>query len=693
MLGGRRILGDVTRVRLHSERIQERILDQISLVLQKISLVLQIMEKIEVAVQPVPSERVPERIVEQISVVSQTTEEQTVGVLVPQITEDGLPIVPQERVQKRVAEQISGVRVPQITEDGFPGVPRERVQNRTPEQIVDVPLPQTVEERVQNRTHEQIVDSPVPQIMEAGVQVLFSMPQERVQNCTQGQIMDFPEVEQISVVPQTTEKYGQVFRPVPSERIQERLVDVGFIKGLDRYNMPRPGDVMVPVPQIMEAAVEVLHAPQECVQNRTPEQIVDVPVPPILEAVEVYAPQECVQKRTLERFVDVPVPQIIEAALEVDAPQECVQNHTLEQIVGEPVPSVMEADVEIERATPQECVFNRTPEQLVDEPVPQIAEEIVERPVPSERIHEPIFPPAVLRALQELRRRNLEQNAFEEDEEEEEEEQDAFLLISVHVSGAGSCSLKALARMDGSAHSLTMSLSSTQAHGSALCWWVAGVWVQGLGIPWSLLGCPCRLSGAGKIYWRHGVSGLASPDPLVGATQSLEVDGVRDGDCGVPVPQIMKNRWSHSALAMRSRSWRLVLQITEEIVEVIQLLRRGADCGVSCHRSWGNCGERSSYCDEEQIVASRATDHGEIVEVIQRSRSWRLVPLVMEVSRSWRLVPQIMEVDVPVVQVHLGRPLDKVVDMLVIVNDSGLQWKCLKFSSSPAFVDIPVMQQ
>ena len=132
-------------------------------------------------------------------------------------------------------------------------------------------------------------------------------------------------VEQISAVPQTTGKYGHVLRPVPSERIQERLLDVGFIKGLDRYNMPRPGDVMVPVPQIMEAAMEV-YDPQECVQNHTPEQIVNVPVPLVLEAVEVYAPQECVQNRTLERLVDVPVPQIVEAALEVDAPQECVQN-------------------------------------------------------------------------------------------------------------------------------------------------------------------------------------------------------------------------------------------------------------------------------------------------------------------------------------------------------------------------------
>ena len=76
-----------------------------------------------------------------------------------------------------------------------------------------------------------------------------------------------------------------LLQPVPPERIRERLVDVGFIKGLDMYNMPRPGDVMVPVPQIMEAAAEVLHASQECVLNRTPEQLVDEPVPQIAEEI------------------------------------------------------------------------------------------------------------------------------------------------------------------------------------------------------------------------------------------------------------------------------------------------------------------------------------------------------------------------------------------------------------------------
>ena len=40
------------------------------------------------------------------------------------------------------------------------------------------------------------------------------------------------------------------------------------------------------------------------------------------------------------------------------------------------------------------------------------------------------------------------------------------------------------------------------------------------------------------------------------------------------------------------------------------------------------------HCDEEQIVASRATDHG---------RNRRSVSACAMRSRSWRLVPQIME--------------------------------------------------
>ena len=44
-------------------------------------------------------------------------------------------------------------------------------------------------------------------------------------------------------------------------------------------------------------------------QNRTPEQIVDVPVPQFMEAIVEVAPsppQESVQNRTPEQIVDVP---------------------------------------------------------------------------------------------------------------------------------------------------------------------------------------------------------------------------------------------------------------------------------------------------------------------------------------------------------------------------------------------------
>ena len=67
-------------------------------------------------------------------------------------------------------------------------------------------------------------------------------------------------------------------------------------------------------------------------------------------------------------------------------------------------------------------------------------------------------------------------------------------LTSVHVAGAGTCMLEASALADGSAPLHTMSLSCIQTHGSVMWWWVAGVWVQGLGIPRTLL-CPCWSRG------------------------------------------------------------------------------------------------------------------------------------------------------------------------------------------------------
>ena len=64
---------------------------------------------------------------------------------------------------------------------------------------------------------------------------------------------------------------------------------------------------------------------EECVQNRVPEQIMDSPVPQLMEAVVEVIPQERVQNRTLKQIVGVPVPQLMEAVVEV-TPQERVQN-------------------------------------------------------------------------------------------------------------------------------------------------------------------------------------------------------------------------------------------------------------------------------------------------------------------------------------------------------------------------------
>ena len=123
----------------------------------------------------------------------------------------------------------------------------------------------------------------------------------------------------------------------------------------------------------------------------------------------------------------MPVPQFEEDGFPVFS-QELVQNRTLEQIVDEPAPPVMEAALEVMRATPQECVLFRPPEQLVDVPVPQITKEIVERPVPSERIRGPIV--EQIRDLSEVVRRFCEQNAFEEEEEDGEEEEISRFLSS-----------------------------------------------------------------------------------------------------------------------------------------------------------------------------------------------------------------------------------------------------------------------
>ena len=209
--------------------------------------------------------------------------EQIVDVPVPQIQGDVVQHVP-ERVQSRTLEQITKFPVPQILE--------ESVQNRTPEQIMDFPVPRIMEAVVevvpstpQERVLEQIMDFPVPRIMEAVVEVVPSTPQERVLE----QIMDFPMPRimeaAMEVLPSTPQECVQnrtrrLFVDVPVPHIKEKIAGkvkctgkvftvphhcddqactldtVGLhIKGLDKFNLPRVGDVMVPAPQITKGVV------------------------------------------------------------------------------------------------------------------------------------------------------------------------------------------------------------------------------------------------------------------------------------------------------------------------------------------------------------------------------------------------------------------------------------------------------
>ena len=172
-------------------------------------------------------------------------------------------------MQNGFPEQIMDSLVPQLMEAVVEVAPQERVQNRTQEQIADIPVPQIMEavvevlpstpqERVLNRTQEQIADTPVPQIMEAVVEVFPPTPQVRVQSRIQEQIMDLP-VPQIMAASKpytgkvfTVEMHHQhVHQAYPGNYV------VFNIKGLDKRNMPRSGDVMVPASQIQEQIVDV----------------------------------------------------------------------------------------------------------------------------------------------------------------------------------------------------------------------------------------------------------------------------------------------------------------------------------------------------------------------------------------------------------------------------------------------------
>ena len=113
------------------------------------------------------------------------------------------------------------------------------------------------------------MDFPVPRNMEAVVEVGRVTPHERVQKRIWDQIVDLP-------APLITEKIVADVLSLPQERAQNRVTHTGKVftvchnrgdqactldtvglrnKGLDKFNLPRVGDVMVSAPQITKGFV------------------------------------------------------------------------------------------------------------------------------------------------------------------------------------------------------------------------------------------------------------------------------------------------------------------------------------------------------------------------------------------------------------------------------------------------------
>ena len=133
-------------------------------------------------------------------------------------------------------------------------------------------------------------------------------------------------------------------------------------------------------------------------------------------------------------------------------------------------------------------------------------------------------------------------------DEEEEEEAAAFALV------------------DGSAPLHTMSLNSIQTHGSAMWWWVAGVWHPS----W----VPLPVLGTGKIFFGHGVRGLASPDLLLGAIPWCAVPQIMED---VEVIQHVPTAVEQIVESQCHRSCRLVV-----VKLLVRCTSTGAVLGQGC---------------------------------------------------------------------------------------------------------------
>ena len=261
-------LGDFVQL-VPSERIQERIVENISLVLQ-------VTEKIGVAVQPVLSERVQERIVEQISVVPQTTEKngQVVQPVPPWNKFLWCPRPRRSRLWVFLCLRSLRTACRLYYKSARKFVRRSRSWVSP---CLRSWRPPWTSRSPHHRSAYKIVRRnrlwiPCASVHGADVEIMRNIPSERVQKCMQEQIADFP-------VPQNMEDYAGVIRAPPLERVQNQILEsvvdvpvphikqgavstekvfsvkvrhhcdnqafpdnVGFIKGLDKHNMPPAPD-------------------------------------------------------------------------------------------------------------------------------------------------------------------------------------------------------------------------------------------------------------------------------------------------------------------------------------------------------------------------------------------------------------------------------------------------------------------
>ena len=125
------------------------------------------------------------------------------------------------------------------------------------------------QDRIPQQTAEQLVDIPVPQVTEEIIEMFDVLSQDRVQQRNVEQITETPAApldEEIVEAPKVHTQ--EVIHLMPRTRIQERTFE----------------ETDIPVPHMTKKTIEVVKfIPQERVQNRTVRQIIDVPVPRVME--------------------------------------------------------------------------------------------------------------------------------------------------------------------------------------------------------------------------------------------------------------------------------------------------------------------------------------------------------------------------------------------------------------------------